>query len=56
MADGSSRYVAEDNIIELNPKLGHVLNGYLVMGKYFKRFDRENGRFVSNLMEEYPDD
>ena len=82
VADGSSRYVAEDNIMEVRPGVegqgstesvemvgeqgtqaceavvgqDHVLCGFLVIGKYFKRFDKEKGRFVSNLTEEYPDD
>lgn len=82
VADGSSRYVAEDNIMEVRPGVegqgsaesmelvrghgalaceeivgqDHVLCGFLVIGKYFKRFDKEEGRFVSNLTEEYPDD
>ncbi|KAF8461068.1 Hemimethylated DNA-binding protein YccV like-domain-containing protein [Kalaharituber pfeilii] len=56
VADGSSRYVAEDNIIPLQPKEGHVLSNFLALGKYFKRFDENEGRFVSNLMDEYPDD
>lgn len=82
VVDGSSRYVAEDNIMEIRPGVegqgsiesvdvvgeqgdqaceammgqDHVLCGFLVIGKYFKRFDKEKGRFVSNLTEEYPDD
>ncbi|KAF8424105.1 hypothetical protein EV426DRAFT_103045 [Tirmania nivea] len=50
VADGSSRYVAEDNIVEIrSPKGGGILGGFLCMGKWFRRF-------ISNLREEYPDD
>ncbi|RPB21501.1 YccV-like-domain-containing protein [Terfezia boudieri ATCC MYA-4762] len=61
VADGSSRYVAEDNIVEIrSPKGGGVLGGFLCVGKWFRRFEERNrdmgGRFVSNLKEEYPDD
>ena len=68
VADGSSRYVAEDNIVEIRPpEQGGVLGGFLCVGKWFKRFEDVSGvgerqgggiggRFVSNLREEYPDD
>lgn len=62
VGDGSSRYVAEDNIVEIRPAGGHSLAGFLVVGKWFRRFEERwpggegGGRFVSNLAEEYPDD
>ncbi|EWC45053.1 hypothetical protein DRE_06333 [Drechslerella stenobrocha 248] len=53
--DLSVRYVAQENILEQRPtspgRLAHVL-----AGKYFKRFNSSEGRFVSNMREEYPED
>ena len=44
VADGSSRYVAEDNIVEIrSPKKGGVLGGFLCVGKWFKRFEEGRG-------------
>jgi F-box protein 21 len=63
--DQSTRYVAQENIdlvysnsnggyvdapVEMPPALAHIA------GKWFKRWDKNRGRFISNLEEEYPDD
>nr|POE96907.1 isoform 2 of f-box only protein 21 [Quercus suber] len=54
--DKSTRYVAEENI---QPhELRQVPNEILMnmAGKWFKRWDGKEGRFVSNIRDEYPDD
>lgn len=51
--DKSSRYVAEENIEITEAEPSAALMG--LAGRYFKRWDRESGRFVSNITEEYPD-
>ena len=52
--DSSSRYVAEENIEILEPD--EAPEALLPLaGKYFKRWDRETHRFVSNVEDEYPD-
>ena len=44
VADGSSRYVAEDNIVEIRSPLGGgVLSGFLCVGKWFRRFEEVRG-------------
>jgi len=44
VADGSSRYVAEDNIVEIkSPKGGGVLGRFLCVGKWFRRFEEVRG-------------
>jgi F-box protein 21 len=53
--DGSTRYVAEENVEIVSdwvpgPKMMKTA------GKYFKRWDKEKGVFVSNRRGEYPDD
>lgn len=52
--DAGIRYVAEENIelleLEAAPKLLMDL-----AGRYFKRWDGESRRFVSNIRDEYPD-
>lgn len=53
-ADHGNRYVAEENIIPLTDPPSEALMQFA--GKYFKRWDREGGRFVSNMRDEYPDD
>jgi F-box protein 21 len=53
--DGSSRYVAEENIEVVT----HRVPGPWMMrmaGRYFKRWDKERGEFVSNRIREFPDD
>jgi F-box protein 21 len=52
--DKSVRYVAEENIQEVHEKPAEeILN---IAGRYFKRWDSQVGRFVSNIKDEYPDD
>ncbi|RMY59681.1 hypothetical protein D0865_01949 [Hortaea werneckii] len=52
--DKSLRYVAEENILPDHSRPGPTLMG--IAGRYFKRWDQELGKFVSNLRDEYPDD
>ncbi|KAF3309509.1 hypothetical protein TWF173_010788 [Orbilia oligospora] len=53
--DLSIRYVAQENILEQHPvSAGRLCN--ILAGKYFQRFNSQDGRFVSNMKEEYPDD
>lgn len=52
--DKSIRYVAAENIVQLFDEPSPVL--MKLAGKYFKRWDSENGVFVSNVRDEYPDD
>lgn len=54
LEDGSVRYLAEENIRPEKPKDVNAL--LRLAGKYFKRFDYEEGKFVSNVKVEYPDD
>ena len=51
------RYVAEENIEIIKPDISMIPPTLVVLaGKYFKRFDSEKWRFVSNVRDEYPDD
>ncbi|KAK5126437.1 hypothetical protein LTR85_010673 [Meristemomyces frigidus] len=52
--DKSIRYVAEENITEVHEKPTEGLMS--LAGRYFKRWDEAEGRFVSNMRDEYPDD
>lgn len=54
--DKSVRYVAEENIVPqtTGERPGEGIWG--LAGRYFLRWDAGEGRFVSNLREEYPDD
>ncbi|EXJ89784.1 hypothetical protein A1O3_02851 [Capronia epimyces CBS 606.96] len=57
--DQSTRYVAEENVVVLQPSeiTEDLLNAFpLKLGKWFKRYDHETGTFVSNVRAEYPDD
>ena len=63
--DGSTRYVAEENIelIYSNANGGYVDAPVEIpsgleklAGRWFKRWDKNRGRFVSNVTDEYPDD
>jgi len=63
--DGSTRYVAEENIelVYSNSNGGYVDAPVVIpkgleklAGRWFKRWDKNRGRFVSNITEEYPDD
>ncbi|RVD81711.1 uncharacterized protein DFL_009561 [Arthrobotrys flagrans] len=53
--DLSIRYVAQENILEQRPLSAGRLSNILA-GRYFQRFNSLDGRFVSNMKEEYPDD
>ena len=53
--DLSIRYVAQENILEQRPVSAGRLSNILA-GRYFQRFNSLDGRFVSNMKEEYPDD
>lgn len=52
--DKSVRYVAEENIALVQEEPGENLMA--LAGQHFKRWDRTNGIFVSNIKDEYPDD
>ena len=54
VADKSVRYVAEDNIEIITPEVPHSLMD--LAGRYFKRWNKETHRFISNIKDEYPDD
>jgi F-box protein 21 len=50
----STRYVAQENIRPVNDEPSAALKH--LAGRYFRRWDTENKRFVSNIKDEYPDD
>lgn len=52
--DTSVRYVAEENIEIIEPEVPFTLMS--LAGKFFKRWDKENRVFVSNIRDEYPED
>lgn len=52
--DKSQRYVAEENIQILRERPIREL--MQVAGRYFKRWDDAENKFVSNMRDEYPDD
>jgi len=52
--DSSVRYVAEENILPIKAEVAGPLKA--LAGKYFKRFDPVEGKFVSNVRHEFPDD
>lgn len=52
--DTSIRYVAEENIEIIEPEMPTSL--MCLAGRYFKRWDRDHHRFVSNIRDEYPED
>jgi len=52
--DKSSRYVAEENIDPVDDKPSAALMS--IAGRYFRRWDPEMKRFISNIKDEYPDD
>jgi F-box protein 21 len=56
--DGTTRYVDENNIELLHLENGEEPNEgiFYKAGLYFKRWDGERGRFVSNIKGEYPTD
>jgi F-box protein 21 len=47
------RYVAEENIDIEAPILPYPLME--LAGRYFKRWDKTTGCFISNVEDEYPD-
>ncbi|KAF4305814.1 F-box domain cyclin-like protein [Botryosphaeria dothidea] len=53
--DSSSRYVAEENIHTTTDAPPDFLLNKLA-GRYFRRWDSREARFVSNIKDEYPDD
>jgi len=63
--DGSTRYVAEQNVVlEYSNSNGGYIDAPVpvppglakIAGRWFKRWDKNRGRFVSNVEEQYPDD
>jgi F-box protein 21 len=54
--DKSVRYVAEENIEVLGGDAQCSDALMQLAGRYFKRWDSETSRFVSNMKDEYPDD
>lgn len=52
--DKSVRYVAEENIETVEDEPSEVLMS--LAGRYFKRWNGNAGKFVSNIRDEYPDD
>lgn len=52
------RYVAEENIAITQLEHVEQVEQDLMdlAGRYFKRWDRSSGTFVSNIRDEYPDD
>jgi F-box protein 21 len=52
--DESVRYVAEENIEPIYPQCPRSLMP--LAGRHFKRWDEQTRRFVSNIVDEYPDD
>lgn len=52
--DMSIRYVAQENVEIIEPEIPTSLMG--LAGRYFKRWDKEMHRFVSNIRDEYPED
>ncbi len=58
--DRSTRYVAQENIVPLGPSEFSAEDAEktfsVEIGKWFRRFDAETARFVSNVRDEYPED
>lgn len=52
--DTSIRYVAEENIEIIEPEFPISLMS--LAGRFFKRWDKEERVFVSNIRDEYPED
>jgi F-box protein 21 len=52
--DTSIRYVAEENVEIIQPESPESLMN--LAGRFFKRWDSKEHRFVSNVQDEYPDD
>ena len=54
VSDGSKRYVAEENIAIVKDQPPDALMA--IAGEFFKRWNDRNKGFVSNVLDEYPDD
>lgn len=54
--DDSIRYVGEENIADLPTNEVFPEQFSITIGKWFKCWDRDLGRFASNVKDEYPDD
>jgi len=63
--DGSTRYVADENVVlEYSNSNGGYVDAPVpvppglekLAGRWFKRWDQNRGRFISNVEEQYPDD
>jgi len=52
--DNTIRYVAEENIEIIRPEFPSSLMS--LAGRFFKRWDKEERVFVSNIRDEYPED
>ncbi len=52
--DTSIRYVAEENIEIVRPDVPVSLMS--LAGRFFKRWDKDERVFVSNIRDEYPED
>lgn len=56
VCDKSVRYVAEENILPVPSSTTPSEAMLKLAGRHFKRWDDDNGVFVSNIRDEYPDD
>jgi len=58
--DRSTRYVAQENIVPLRPDEFSAEDAEKTfpaeIGKWFRRYDGQTARFVSNVRDEYPED
>jgi F-box protein 21 len=52
--DTSIRYVAEENIEIIEPE--QPISLMSLAGRFFKRWDKDNRVFISNIRDEYPED
>jgi F-box protein 21 len=52
--NNDSRHIAQDNIQILHEMPSEDL--LQTAGQYFKRWDEESGKFISNIQDDYPDD
>jgi F-box protein 21 len=48
--------IAEENVELIDDPELVLGTPFIYAGKFFKRFDPETCRFISNLKEQYPDD
>jgi F-box protein 21 len=54
--DGTVRYVAEENVVPIKPSDDELIDLMKLAGRYFRKYDRVRGSFVSNVKTEFPDD